>query len=231
MSFISPIQTDTNGNPIDTGSMQTLGKDDFLKLLVSKLQNQDPLDPMSDESFVAELAQFSALEQMGNIADGIAEMNQLSYLQSQGMNNMMASSLMGKEVKAEFSTLTLNSGDKPNIYFTLDEAASDVTVAIKDASGKTIRTLTASDLAAGVGHITWDGKDTLGNRASAGSYSVTINATTASGETVDVDLNLVGIVDQVVYRDGAAYLVVDGVQVALGDVQGVGDVGTFSKGE
>ena len=59
MSFISPIATDVNGNEKATGSMQILGKDDFLKLLVTKLQNQDPLDPMADEDFIAQLAQFT----------------------------------------------------------------------------------------------------------------------------------------------------------------------------
>lgn len=229
MSFISPVRTDTNGNAKASGSMQSLGKDDFLKLLVSKLQNQDPLKPMDDESFVAELAQFSALEQMGNIADGIAEQNQLSFLQSQGLNNVMASGLIGKEVKAQFSDISLDASNKPEINFTLDGAASQATFVIKNAAGETVRTISADNLPAGAGQIVWDGKDELGNRAAAGTYTVSMSAKSSGGADVKAALNLVGIVKQIIYKDGAAYLMVDGLQVSLGDVLGVGEPGTFDN--
>ncbi len=227
MSFISPVRTDTNGNAVATGSMQQLGKDDFLKLLVSKLQNQDPLKPMDDESFVAELAQFSSLEQMGNIADGIAEQNQLSFLQSQGLNNVMASGLIGKEVKAQFSDISLDSSNKPSINFTLDSAASTATFLVKNAAGETVRTIDAENLPAGAGQIVWDGKDNMGNRAAAGTYTVSVAAKASGGATVKASLNLVGVVKQIIYKDGSAYLMVNGLQVGLGDVLGVGEPGTF----
>jgi len=51
-----------------------LGKDDFLKLLVAQLRNQDPLQPLADREFVAQLAQFSALEQMQNVSQAVAEL-------------------------------------------------------------------------------------------------------------------------------------------------------------
>lgn len=231
MSFISPVRTDSNGKPVATGSMQQLGKDDFLKLLVSKLQNQDPLKPMDDESFVAELAQFSSLEQMGNIADGIEQANQLSFLQSQGLNNVMASGLIGKEIKAQFSSIGLGASDKPAINFTLESAASKVTVMIKNAAGDVVRTMSAENLPAGVGQIAWDGKDDFGNRAAAGTYTVELSAKNPAGDKVKASLNLVGIVKQVVYRDGAAFLMVNGVQIGLGDVLGIGEPGTFSHND
>jgi flagellar basal-body rod modification protein FlgD len=227
MGIISPVRTDSNGTPRATGQMQSLGKDDFLKLLVSKLQNQDPLKPMDDQSFVAELAQFSSLEQMGNIADGIDKQNQLSYLQSQGLNNVMASGLIGKEVKAQFSTLTVDADNCPAINFTLDQAASNITLKIKDSSGQVVRTLSADNLPAGAGAMVWDGKDEFGNRVTQGSYTVEATATKAGGDTFQPALTLVGVVRQVIYRNGAAYLMVDGAEVSLGDVLGVGEPGTF----
>ena len=59
----------------DTASKNdVLGKDAFLKLLVTQLQNQDPLNPLDDKEFIAQLAQFSSLEQMTNISEGITSL-------------------------------------------------------------------------------------------------------------------------------------------------------------
>ena len=59
--------TTNTSTTTDTTSKNTLGKDDFLKLLVTQLQNQDPLNPMDDTQFIAQMAQFSELEQMQNV--------------------------------------------------------------------------------------------------------------------------------------------------------------------
>ncbi len=64
-------------HPVDVRSAQDargLGKDDFLRLLVAQLRNQDPLQPLADREFVAQLAQFSALEQMHNVSQAVAEL-------------------------------------------------------------------------------------------------------------------------------------------------------------
>ncbi len=73
---------------------QTLGKDDFLKLLIAQLQNQDPMSPMEDKEFIAQMAQFSSLEQMTNMA---TEFSQLSRMLSAGR----ALDLLGRTVELE----------------------------------------------------------------------------------------------------------------------------------
>lgn len=222
MGFISPVATDTNGNVKDTGGLQSLGKDDFLQLLVTKLQHQDPLDPQSDEDFIAQLAQFSSLEQMNNVAEGIAESNNLDYLQMQSLNNMMASGLVGTEVSADYSGIYLESGDTANIAYTLNNFASEVKFTIYDASGNAVTTLTANDVALGVHAIEWDGTDTLGNRMDEGYYTVEATAIDGDGTESTPELGLTGIVQKIFYRDGAAYLLVDDTEVSLGDIRSVG---------
>lgn len=76
---------------------QSLLKDDFLKLLIVQLKNQDPLSPVEDSQFLAQLAQFSTLEQMNNIANSIEELNfNMSWLNSQALLTQGAA-MIGKE--------------------------------------------------------------------------------------------------------------------------------------
>ena len=76
---------------------QELGKDDFLKLLITQLSHQDPTNPMDNTAFIAQMAQFSSLEQMNNMANGFDRMASL-------MNNNDAVSTLGKTVDIEIGS-------------------------------------------------------------------------------------------------------------------------------
>lgn len=228
MGFISAVATDGQGNPKTTGSMQSLGKNDFLQLLVTKLEHQDPLKPMEDEDFIAQLAQFSTLEQMNNIAEGIATSNQWDYLQMQSINNVMASGLIGKDVKAEYSGVYVDATNEPQITYTLPSAAAMVEFVVTDEAGQIVATLSQDSAAAGVNTFTWDGTDRSGNRVDEGYYQIEATAVTEFGTSIKPSLSLVGQVEAVVYRDGSAYLRVDGTEVPLGDISAIGEAGTYT---
>ena len=222
MGFISPVATDANGVQRATGSVQNLGKDDFLQLLITKLQHQDPLKPMDDEDFIAQLAQFSSLEQMNNIAEGIATSNQWDFLQMQSLNNVMASGLIGREVTADFSGIYVDDTNQPTISFTLSEPAAGIEFQIRDELGNLITRLTSENVSAGANSIQWDGKDSSGNKVAEGYYTVTAAAETDSGRTFTPRLEIVGVVSTITYRDGAAFVMINGTEVALGDIRSVG---------
>lgn len=222
MSFISPVATNSSGDTITTGSQQVLGKDDFLQLLVTKLEYQDPLNPTEDADFIAQLAQFSSLEQMQNIADGIETSNQWDYLQMQSVNNMMASGLIGTEATADFSGVYLDETNKPVISYTLDDVATKIEFEIRNEDGDYIDTITVDDPEVGQGQVEWDGKGALGSRADSGYYTVEATAYDAEGNTFTPSLELVGPVSKITYRDGAAYVTINGTEVALGDITSVG---------
>jgi flagellar basal-body rod modification protein FlgD len=224
MSFISPVSTRTTGSSSGSGATGTdqLGKDDFLQLMVTKLQYQDPLNPMEDEDFIAQLAQFSSLEQMSNIADGIATSNEWDFLQMQSLNNVLASNLIGREVEADFSGVYLDESNQPKITYTLPQTAQEIKFEIRNSSGELVANMSAEDLVAGAHTITWDGKDSLGNRADAGYYTIKATAANAAGTSVTPKLGVIGVVSTVTYRDGSAYVMIDGTEIALGDIRSVG---------
>jgi len=227
MGPVLPVQTGSVNTQSNAGGLKSLGKDEFLKLLIAKLQNQDPLKPMDDEDFVAQLAQFSSLEQMSNIAESISEANQLDYLQMQALNNAMAAGFIGKDVKAVYSGVYIEGDNTPRISYTTSEYASEVEFRIKDAAGNTVVTITQEDVQAGSHSLKWDGRDELGNMVTDGYYSVEAVATDASGTTFKPVLALSGTVEAVIYRDGLAYLRVAGVEIPLGDVTAIGEKGVF----
>jgi flagellar basal-body rod modification protein FlgD len=221
MGIISAINSETSGSSLNTATRNTLDKDDFLHLLITKLTHQDPMKPMDDEAFVAQLAQFSSLEQLQNMNQSLDSSLEWDYLQMQTINNTMATSLIGKEIDANYSGIYLGTDNQPDIKFTTAEYAESVTAKIVDADGNTVRTLTLDDVSPGQSSITWDGNDEDGTRLAAGFYSVEVNAVNGRGDSFAPSLYVNGEVTGVIYRGGSAYLLVDGLEIPLSDVTAV----------
>ncbi len=219
-----------------------LGKDDFLRLFVTRLQHQDPLSPMDDAEFIAQLAQFSSLEQLTNINDTLAsgmglgeelaplatlgaiydrlgENQQYSMLLVQTINNTMAAALIGRTVKCQVNTIALPLSGNVDVHYRLDGEAKTVVAKIYDGQGHLVRVLSAGTTSPGEQKFSWDGKDTEGIRLAAGQYNVEIIATDASGNQVSATTVYKGKVDSIKYIEGQAYLDVDGVLVSLADVR------------
>lgn len=228
MSIISPVRLNSDGSERQTGSLQKLGRDDFLKLLVTKLQYQDPLNPLGDDAFIAQLAQFSTLEQMYNISEGIAASNKWDFLQMQSINNTMAAGLIGKDVKASYDGIYLDSDTTPTVSFTTTEFAREMTFTIKDIDGNVVRTIRKEEVQSGTGSIEWDGNDNFGNRMPEGAYSVSISAISGNGNVFTPKLSLIGRVESISYRGGAAFLKVNGVELPLSDIVAIGESGAFT---
>ncbi len=208
----------------DSGSSQSdaaskvLDKDAFMKLLVAKLSNQDPLNPMADEAFVAQLAQFSSLEQLQNMNDNLQQDIQWNYLLSQTISNTMATSLIGRTVRADSSSLYIKDGGSARVAMTLDRPVTNLTVTIRDENGTVVRTISRDDTAAGDLVIDWDGTDDTGSQCAAGAYTVEVSATDVNGNSYTPDQFIEGLVSGVTYRDGIALLNVNGQQLPLASV-------------
>ena len=110
MDGINSIGGPGGASAVSANANPTLGKDDFLKLLVTQLQHQDPLNPMDDTEFIGQMAQFSSLEQLSNVAASIDELRQANQI-SQGIG------LIGHELTYEGPDGTLISGTASSVSF------------------------------------------------------------------------------------------------------------------
>jgi flagellar basal-body rod modification protein FlgD len=115
-------KTYANMKPFEEKSV--LGQDDFLKILVTQLKNQDPLQPMQDREFIAQMATFSSLEQMTKMNSSIQEMR--------GMMLGQATSYVGKEISYEVNLYDHETGE-----MTGKEVYSGVVTGIENEKGKT----------------------------------------------------------------------------------------------
>jgi flagellar basal-body rod modification protein FlgD len=150
-------------------SSGTLTEANFLTLLTTQLENQDPLNPQSPSDFAAELAQFST-------ASGVNTLNQ-TVTNSGGVQ---AASLIGKNVAVSGNALVLGSGGTAPGAFNLSANASDVQVAITNSSGSVVNTIDLGAMSSGNQTFSWNGQSSSGATEAAGTYSYTISTTAAS---------------------------------------------------
>ncbi|MGA2331481.1 MAG: flagellar hook capping FlgD N-terminal domain-containing protein [Syntrophales bacterium] len=191
-----------------TTSNQVLGQDDFLKMLIAQLQNQDPLNPLQGADFAAQLAQFSSLDQLTQIN------TQLSTLASSlsSANNSQVVGLIGDEVVANGNSITV-SGATTNLAYNLSQNASQGTIKISDSQGNLVQTLTFGSQQAGSNTINWDTSS-----VQPGTYTFTVSATDSTGNPVTASTMTTGLVTGVTYQNGVPYLSVNGQNVAFGDI-------------
>lgn len=198
---------------------QEMGKQDFLTLFTAQLQNQNPLDPVKNEAFVAQLAQFSQLEALTNMQSSLD-----GFVKSMSSGQLLSSSaLIGRKVAVADGMSPLQQGGSIDASIDLTEGASGVSLTVQDSQGRTVQELIAGAQNPGTTRLTWDGLDAMGNPAPSGYYRLTATAV-VNGKTTTVPVNtLVTVRSITTASDGAIRLELDGGKsVPLKDVQRVG---------
>lgn len=109
-SNVWPYYSATNTSTRSSGPDGSLGKNEFLQILVAQISNQDPLDPMGDTEFIAQMAQFSSLEQMMNMAEAMGRLSS-----SLGLHASMIGKTIGWESLAEDGTIEMKTGTVDSI--------------------------------------------------------------------------------------------------------------------
>jgi flagellar basal-body rod modification protein FlgD len=193
---------------------KTLGKDDFLKLLAVQLEYQDPLNPMENTEFIAQMAQFSTLEGITNMQSSLTKMSD----QILNMNNTNVTGLIGKEVKVFGDEVRFDGASQVELGFLLKNDAHNVNVTVTDSSGNVVRTLAAANSPAGANLVSWDGKDASGNPVAPGEYKFAVDATTIDGAKIESQTVMTDVVDGVVYEEGVPYLIIGDLMARMSDV-------------
>jgi len=214
--MISAVGSPTGTSSGQTSEPRSLGQDVFLKLLVTQLKHQDPLNSMEATEFVSQLAQFSELDEMRKISSGQDSLEK--YLAS--LNNFSALGLLGKQVEFAGDTFSHVADSPSELAFNLGQDASNVQVRVYDGQGRLVATLKHSNLSAGRQSITWNGRDdSTGSACPSGTYRFEVSATDAEGNAVSATTVGSGTVEQVVFQNGTPYLYIGGLRVALDDIQ------------
>lgn len=220
------------GSAVAEAGGSDLDKQAFLMLLVTQFQYQDPLNPMEDKEFVAQLAQFSSLEQS---METNANLTSLIAIQEQSAV-IGASNYIGREVSARgYGVSVSEKGEKiSTVQFASDVAMASCYVSILDTSTNTVlNTYNLGKRAAGTIHeFEWDGKLSTGGTASDGVYTISITGKNENGESVMVDTSVSGLVNAVSHYNGELYLRLDdGRTVLLSNVREVVTSSTASTGK
>jgi flagellar basal-body rod modification protein FlgD len=198
-----------------------MGQSQFLTLFTTQLKNQNPLDPMKNEAFVAQLAQFSQLEATTAMKTSLDTM--VSSMKSDRM--LAGSSLIGRKVGVPDGPATLLNGQPVTGSVDLPTGADGVKFEVYNDKGQLIRTQILGGQTAGPMALSWDGLDDNGQQMADGNYrfKVTANSNgTTSTPTVNT-LSTVRSVSSAGTTDDAWLLEVDGGKtVSLSDVKRIG---------
>ncbi|WP_127476391.1 flagellar hook assembly protein FlgD [Sulfurivermis fontis] len=171
-----------------------LGADDFMKLMIAQMQNQNPMDPMDNGDFIAQLAQFSStsgIQDLNASFTGLAESLQ-SY------QALQASGLVGRSVLIMSDSAQLNSGGNISGMISLEATTPQLTVGIYDQSGALVRRMPMGMQSEGMVSFHWDGIADDGSAVPEGVYEVRAEALiegkmTAMGTLIYNDVESVSI--------------------------------------
>jgi flagellar basal-body rod modification protein FlgD len=189
-------------------------QDRFMKLLVTQMKNQDPLNPMDNAQVTSQMAQLSTVS-------GIDKLNTaMSALQSsyQSGQTLQATSMIGHGVLAPGNDLTLASG-RAVFGVELPSAADSVTVTIRNAAGKAVQTIALGAQAAGSLPLTWDGASDGGGTAADGQYSFSVSATSAGNTITPTALSYSTVGSVSTGASGVKLNLANGASAAMSDVR------------
>lgn len=194
--MVSSVGSNPASNPTSqnsTAQTNMLRQQDFLRLMVAQVQNQDPMNPETNGDFLAQLAQFSTNDSINNME---ASINQLaSSLQSN--QALQASALVGRKVLVNNNNIPITTeGGSATASINMISGLTDLNASVYSSSGELIKTIPLGQPAAGYADFTWDGTNNSNQPMAAGNYTVKVTGT-YDGQSVTVPTLTYANVDSV----------------------------------
>jgi len=162
---------------------KSLDKDDFMKIMITQLQHQDPSKPLDAEKMATEMAQITSVEQLHNMSKSIDKLSD----QNKPMERLALMNLIGKTVTADRNRFDHRQSEHESLSFRLNEDATEVKVALVADSGETVLEKDLGAMKAGENTFLWDGKKGNTLPANGGGYTLRISAKDAQARPVQAE--------------------------------------------
>ena len=214
---IAPINNaPASGVAAGTASSVKSTKDDFMKLLVTQMKYQNPMDPMDNAQMTSQIAQLNTVE-------GINQLNAtVSGLQASLMatQSMQSATLIGKSILADGNSINLLNGSA-SLSMRLEGAAESVVVDVINSSGRIIKTADLGANTAGIQTFTWDGSTNEGGVAPNGQYTFQVSAKKLNQAVAVTPLTQAAVSGVELTSAGPQLSLNNGTSIAMSTVRGV----------
>ncbi len=189
-----------------------LGKDDFLKLLVTQLRNQDPLSPLQPHEFAAQLAQFTSVEQLTQLNDGLTAQTQATQLAAMLSKTNFSAALLGRHVTAAGNQVEVPASGGASIRVDVSGTGGHAKLHLRDALGAELAVRDLGSIAPGLQDLA------LPQDIPPGTYSYELEVTGSDGKAAAVTSYVSGVVDKVFFKDGQIMLRIGTIEVPIDSV-------------
>jgi flagellar basal-body rod modification protein FlgD len=166
LSSAATTSTSTGATSTTVPANMQINETDFLQLITTQLQNQDPLQPTDPSQFLGQL-------------EGLSEVSSLQSMQSAMSSSQVTNgaSLLGHSVLAPGTSATLASGGAISGAVNAPAGANSLTVSIANSSGAPVTSFQVTPAGSGMTPFSWNGATSVGTTAAAGQYTISVNAT------------------------------------------------------
>lgn len=196
-----------------TKRQDRLENEDFLRLLVAQLRNQNPLNPLSNDQFITQSAAFSSLEALRGIQNSLGA--------STAGNSLLtgASGLLGRKVTGLSGTFAF-VGRPVDLQYTLPDDAAQVVVEVSDASGAVVKRFSLGGQSAGPHLVAFDGRGAGSLSLPVGTYRYRVLTATQAGQLTPLPA-ITGVVTGVTLQNGSPMVSLGPIQMAISDLTAI----------
>lgn len=213
-----PVSLSALSGTSNTQDRTALGKDEFMTLLLTQLQNQDPMSPLEPHEFAAQLADFTSVEQLAQLNDGMNMQLESQSLATALSKTSFSAALLGKSILALGNDIVIpertNDG---SITVDVGAAGGSGTLTVYDQDGKEVYSGDVGQLEGGRQSIL------LPDELESGTYSYKLDVEGVDGTKVPVTTYTMGTVDRVLFENGAIMLRMGGLDVVLESLVEIAD--------